>query len=166
MQTELVKQLTDVLDQENEIYETLSKISDNKTDLIVSGKVVELGEVVKIEQALIIKISKLEDKREKIVDKLCAVLGRKPEEMTISSIALQLGQEDSDMLKACQARMLKCISKLKGINELNSKLIKNSIEYIDFSVNMMTSVDTMNNSYGSSGHEGDTKKRNLFDVKL
>lgn len=166
MQTELVKQLTDVLDQENEIYETLSNISDNKTDLIVGGKVVELGEVVKLEQALIIKISKLEDKREKLVDKLCAVLGKRPEEMTISSLVLQLGQNESDMLKACQDKMFKCINRLKHVNELNSKLIKNSLEYIDFSVNMMTSIDTMNNSYGSSGHTGDTKKRNLFDVKL
>ena len=166
MQTELVKQLTDVLDQENEVYDTLSKISENKTDLIVGGKVAELGEVVKVEQSLVIKISKLEDKREKIVDKLCSLLGRKPEEMTISALAAQLGQNESDMLKACQEKMFKCINKLKNVNELNSKLIKNSLEYIDFSINMMTDIDTMNNSYGSSGHSGDTKKRNLFDVKL
>lgn len=166
METELVKQLTDVLNQENEIYDTLSKISDNKTDLIIGGKVVELGEVVKVEQSLIIKISKLEDKREKIVDKLCGTLGKKPDEMTISALASQLGENESDMLKECQERMFKCINKLKNINELNSKLIKNSLEYIDFSINMMTSIDTMNNSYGSSGHSGDSKKRNLFDVKL
>ncbi|MHB8064216.1 MAG: flagellar protein FlgN [Ruminiclostridium sp.] len=166
MQAGLAKQLTDVLNQENEIYDTLSKISNNKTNLIVGGKVNELESIVKVEQSLIIKISKLEDQREKIVDKLCSLLGKKPEEITISGLAEQLGQNESDELKACQDKMVNNIKNLKNANDLNSKLIKSSLEYIDFSINMMTSIDTMNNSYGSSGHSGDTKKRNLFDVKL
>jgi len=166
MEASLAKQLTDVLNQENEIYGTLYKISNNKTNLIVGGKVIELESIVKVEQSLVIKISKLEDEREKIVDRLCSLLGKKPEEITISGLAAQLGQNESDKLKACQEKMLNNIKNLKNVNELNSKLIKNSLEYIDFSINMMTSIDTMNNSYGSSGHSGDTKKRNLFDVKL
>jgi len=166
MEAGLAKQLTDVLNQENEVYDTLSKISNNKTNLIVGGKVIELETIVKIEQSLIMKISKLEDAREKIVDELCRLLGKKPEEITISGLATQLGQNESNELKACQEKMINNIKNLKNVNELNSKLIKNSLEYIDFSINMMTSIDSVTNSYGSSGHVGDTKKRNLFDVKL
>lgn len=166
MEAGLVRQLTDVLNQENEIYDMLSKISNNKTNLIVGGKVIELESIVKLEQTLVIKISKLEDAREKIVDKLCGLLGKKPEEVTISGLAAQLGQDESAKLKACQEKMLDKINNLKSANNLNSKLIKNSLEYIDFSINMMTSIDSVTNSYGSSGHAGATKKRNLFDVKL
>jgi len=166
MEAALVKQLTDVLNRENDIYDTLSEISNSKTNLIVGGKVLELESLVKIEQSLIMKISKIEDEREKIVDKLCSLLGKKPEDMTISGLAEELGQNESDELKACQEKMVNNIKNLKHTNDLNSKLIKSSLEYIDFSINMMTSIDTVNNSYGSSGHSGDTKKRNLFDVKL
>ena len=162
----LVNQLTEVLNQENEIYDTLSKISNNKTNLIVGGKVIELESIVKIEQSLVIKISKLEDEREKIVEKVCVLLGKRPEEVTISGLAAQLGQNESSKLKACQEKIIKNINNLKTTNDLNSKLIKNSLEYIDFSINMMTSIDTVTNSYGNSGYSGDTKKRNLFDVKL
>lgn len=161
----LVKQLTEVLNQENEIYDTLSKLSNNKTNLIVGGKVMELESIVKIEQSLVIKISKLEDEREKVVEKLCVLLGMRPEEVTISGLAAQLGQNDSSKLMACQEKMINNINILKNANDINSKLIKNSLEYIDFTINMMTSIDTMTNSYGSSGHAGDIKKRNLFDVK-
>ncbi len=166
MGSDLVKQLIDVLNQENEIYDTISKISNNKTNLIVGGKVTELESIIKVEQSLILKISKLEDEREKIVDKLCDLLGKKPEEVTISSLAAQLGQNDSAKLKDCQEKMVDTIKSLKNTNDLNSKLIKNSLEYIDFSINMMTSIDTVNNSYGSSGQTGDSKKRNFFDMKL
>ena len=166
MHTELAKALTDILNQENDIYDTLSKISNNKTNLIVGGKVIELESIVKIEQSLVMKISKLEAEREKIVEVLCGSLGIKPEEVTLSSLAAQLGQKESSQLKDCQEKMVNNILNLKNANELNSRLIKNSLDYIDFSINMMTSIDSVNNSYGSSGHSGDTKKRSLFDVKL
>ncbi len=166
MEATLTKQLVDILNRENDIYETLSKVSNNKTDLIVGGKVNELENITKIEQSLIIKIAKLEDERESIVDKLCIILEKKPEEVTISALVDKLGQEESDELKACQEKIVKTISNLRSTNDLNAKLIKNSLEYIDFSINMMTSIDNVNNSYGSSGMSGDTKKRNFFDMKL
>lgn len=166
MHTEMAKALTDILNQENDIYDTLSRLSNNKTNLIVGGKVIELESIVKIEQSLVMKISKLEAEREKIVEALCGSLGIKPEEVTLSSLAAQLGKKESTQLKDCQEKMVNTIINLKNSNELNSRLIKNSLDYIDFSINMMTSIDTVNNSYGSSGHSGDTKKRNLFDVKL
>lgn len=166
MQAELVRQLVNILNQENEIYDTLSKISNNKKELIISGKVNELENIVKIEQSLVIKIAKMEDQRENIVGQLCGMLGQKPEDVTISWLTTKLGENEATQLKACQERMLKNINALKDNNELNSKLIKNSLEYIDFSINMMTSIDTVSNNYGSNGHSGDSKKRNLFDVKL
>lgn len=166
METYLVGQLTEVLNKEYEIYDTLSKLSNNKTDLIVGGKVNELENVVKIEQSLVLKVSKLEDEREKIVENLCRVLGKKPEDITVSQLSEQLGENEASVLKQCQEKILKKLGALKNTNELNSKLIKNSLEYIDFSINMMTSIDTVTNSYGNTGHSGDTKKRNLFDVKL
>ena len=166
METELVRQLINILSQENDIYDTLYKISNNKKELIIGGKVAELENIVKIEQSLVIKISKLDDKRENIVGELCGLLGQKPEDITISWLTARLGEMEASQLKACQEKMLKSISALKDNNELNSKLIKTSLEYIDFSINMMTSIDAVTNSYGSTGHSGDTKKRNLFDVKL
>jgi hypothetical protein len=166
METELVGQLIDILNQENDIYDTLYKISNNKKELIIAGKVTELENIVKIEQSLIIKISRLEDAREDIVAELCGLLGQKPENITISWLTTRLGALEAAQLKACQERMVKNINSLKDNNELNSRLIKNSLEYIDFSINMMTSIDTMSNNYGNTGHSGDTKKRNLFDVKL
>jgi len=163
---EAVRQLVNILNQENDVYETLYKISNNKKEMIIGGKVNELENIVKIEQSLVMKISKLEDEREKIVEKLCELSGQKPEDVTISWLRTWLGEGESAQLKVCQDKIVDSINALKDNNELNSKLIKNSLEYIDFSINMMTSIDTVSNNYGSSGNSGDSKKRNLFDVKL
>lgn len=166
METDLVKQLTVILNRENEIYETLSKLSNNKTDIIVAGKVNELENIIKIEQSLVIKIAKLEDQREKLVESLSFNLGKKPEDITLSELVEKIGERESAELKTCQDKIVKTINVLKTANELNAKLIKSSLEYIDFSINMMTSINTVTNSYGSTGHSGETNKRSLFDVKL
>lgn len=166
MTSGLVKQLTDILNQENDIYDTISKLSNNKTQIIVEGKVAELENVVKIEQSLVMKIAKLEEQRENIVDKLCAQLGRKANEVTISDLLVLVGEKESRELKDSQLKIRETLNGLKQKNELNSKLLKNSLEYIDFSINVATSVGTLNNDYNSSGNTGDSKKRTIFDVKL
>lgn len=166
METALVGKLMEILNQEYEIYDTLSKISNNKKDLIVGGKVHELDSIVKLEQSLVVKISRLEDERESIAGRLCALLGQRPEDITISALAEKLGETEAVKLKACQEKMLRKIVALRNANDLNSKLIKNSLEYIDFSINMMTSIGAASNNYGSTGYTGDAKKRNLFDMKL
>ena len=112
------------------------------------------------------KIAKLEDQRENIVDKLCAQLGRKAKEITISDLLVLVGEKESRELKDSQQKIRDTLNGLKQKNELNSKLLKNSLEYIDFSINVATSVGTLNNDYNSSGNTGDSKKRTIFDVKL
>lgn len=166
MDSSLIKQLTQILNQENEIYDTLAKLSNNKTQIIVEGKVQDLDSIVKIEQSLVIKISKLEQQREQIVESMCTQLGIKPEEVTLTEILKLASNDECVELKVCQEKMKTTLNGLKEKNEINSKLIKNSLEYIDFSLNMLTSIGTINNNYESTGETGDSKKRSIFDVKL
>ncbi len=166
MDSSLIKQLTQVLNQENEIYDTLAKLSNNKTQVIVEGKVQDLDSIVKIEQSLVLKISKLEQQREEVVEIMCNQLGIKPEEITISEILKLAANDEGKELKNCQDNLRATLNGLKEKNELNSKLLKNSLDYIDFSLNMMTSIGTINNNYESTGGSGDSKKRSIFDIKL
>lgn len=166
MDSSLIKQLTQVLNQENEIYDTLAKLSNNKTQVIVEGKVQDLDSIVRIEQSLVLKISKLEQQREEVVEIMCNQLGIKPEEVTISEILKLADNDESKELKNSQDKLRVTLNGLKEKNELNSKLLKNSLDYIDFSLNMMTSIGTINNNYESTGESGDSKKRSIFDIKL
>lgn len=166
LDTQLIHDLIKVLDQEAKAYDDILKISKNKTNIIVEGKVAELENLVKIEQTLVLQMSRIETMRENLVDKISAQLNIKSKDVTISEILKQLKGEEADKLKACQTNMTKVLSDLKNTNEVNSKLIKNSLDFINFSINLMTSVDIGTNNYGTSGQANDTKKRTFFDMKL
>lgn len=166
MDSKLINELIDILEQENRIYEEILKISKNKTNIIVEGKVTELENIVKLEQALVIQMGRLENLREEVVEKLAASLRINPSDITISELAKHLEKEQSQKLKNVQDKLGGTLKELRNSNELNSKLIKNSLDYINFSINVLTDAGVLGNNYGNTGHVGEGKKRSFFDVRL
>jgi len=166
LDTQMINTLIVVLQQENRIYEELLKISKSKTNTVVEGKVSELESMVKLEQALVMQFGKLEKKREELIGGLSGILKLKPEEITVSELLKVTDSEQGKKLKECQDNLADTVSELKDINDLNAKLIQNSLDYINFSVNILTSAGASDNKYGNTGAVSEPKKRNLFDVKL
>lgn len=166
LDTVLVKNLIDILNKESKIYEGILKLSKEKTDVIVKGKVTELEGITRAEQSMILQLGKLEEERETIVGELAGQLGVKPEDITVSELEKVLPKEQSRELKECSSKMTGLINNLRDTNGMNSKLIKNSLDYIDFSVNVLSNAGSSGDIYGKSGQSNDTKKRNFFDMKL
>ena len=166
MDTVLIEGLIDVLNKETAMYEGILKLSKNKTDVIVKGKVTELEGITKLEQSMILQLGKLEEDREKLVDTIAAELKMKASNVTLAGLEKLFPKEQAEKLRACHNKLPTLVKDLGEANVLNSKLIRNSLDYIDFSINIMTNVGATGNNYGYSGQSNDSKKRNFFDMKL
>lgn len=166
MDTVLVDRLIEVLNKETAMYEGVLKLSKNKTDVIVEGKVSELESITRLEQSMILQLGKLEDEREELVDKLAAQLKVKTSDITLASLEKLFPKEQTEKLKFCHKTLPKLVNDLSEANVLNSKLIRNSLDYIDFSINILTNAGSTGHIYGNSGQPSDSKKRNFFDMKL
>jgi flagellar biosynthesis/type III secretory pathway chaperone len=158
--------LIDVLNKETAMYEEILKLSKNKTNIIVEGKVNELESLTKLEQSIILKLGILENEREKLLEGLAAQLGIKASDITLSGLEKMLSGEQKEKMTECRQKLPKLLKDLNDANVLNSKLIKNSIDYIDFSINLLTNAGPAGNTYGNSGLSRDSKRKNFFDVKL
>lgn len=166
MDTELVNSLIEVLNNEAALYKGILKIAKNKTDVIIGGKVSELENIVKLEQYIILQLSKLEEEREELVDKLSVQLSVDASDITLSSLEKLLPKEQAERLESCHKMLPEIVRDLDQANVLNSKLIKNSLDYIDFSINVLMNAGSAGSTYGNSGQSNDLKKRNLLDMKL
>jgi flagellar biosynthesis/type III secretory pathway chaperone len=71
-----------------------------------------------------------------------------------------------EKLEKFKENIIAIVNELKEINEINSDLIKNSLEYINFSINLITSANGHRTKYNNDGKEGNVERRSLFDVKL
>lgn len=164
MDTLVITELGKVLEQEANIYNDILELSKSKTRIIIDGKVNELENIVKLEQSLIIHMGKLEEMRERLIGEISGLLGEP--EITLSGLLKHVDGVQGDKFKKLQANIMNIVNDLKNTNEVNSKLIKNSLEYIDFSINLFANLSTNNNNYGKKGETSEYKKRSFFDVKL
>ena len=166
MDTLLVDRLIEVLNKEAAVYEGILKLSKNKTDVIVEGKVSELENLTRVEQSMIIQLGRLEEEREEMVEELAVHLKVKSSDITLAGLEKLFPREQAEKLKDCHRALPQIINDLSEANVLNSKLIRNSLDYIDFSINILTNAGSTGNNYGNSGQSDNSKKRNFFDVKL
>lgn len=166
MEIQLLDNLIEVLDSQKEIYDKILKLSKNKTDVIINGKVDELEKFTKQEQTFIINIAKLEDERQGLVSKIAEQTEISSDSATLSELIQGLDKNKAEKLESCRKNISEILAELKSVNELNSVLIKNSLEYVEFSLNMFSAAQVSDNNYGNSGKVSTSKKRSLFDIKL
>ena len=166
MNSQKINDLMDILDREAGIYEDVLELSKNKTDIIIKGKVSELDNITKLEQSLIMEMGKLEDLREKTISDLSTDIKSNASEITVTELLKHLDDSQVERLEAYKANLLGIIKEIKNVNDLNSKLIQNSIDYINFSINILSSTPAADNNYGNTGLTNQDKKKTYFDVKL
>jgi flagellar biosynthesis/type III secretory pathway chaperone len=166
LDADMVNELINILNKEAAVYEGVLKLSRSKTDTIIAGRVAELEGVTRLEQSMILQMGKLEEQREELVDRLSVRLKVPAEDITVSSLEKLLEEEQAEKLKACRKTLGRVLKELSDMNELNSKLIRSSLDYIDFSINLLAGTQLAGNMYGNAGQASDSKKRNFFDVKL
>jgi len=161
-----VDRLVEVLNQQADIYNHMLVKSKEKTDIIVNGKVDELDKITKLEKTLVSDIAKLERERETLVNKIANEIGVSPDQATMSELIKRLDKNETGKLEGLRKKISDTLNELKRINDLNSMLIKNSLEYAEFSLNILSAARVSDNNYGNSGKVSGSKNRSFFDVKL
>lgn len=161
----LIENLINVLEEENSEYETLLALSMEKTNAIVSGDVDALNELVANEQSIVERINKLEKKRTEATKDIAIVLSKKPEELTLGRLAelLSARKAESDAIKDVHDRLKGTLERMVRVNESNKVLLQESIDMVDFELNLAQSLKQApatanysgntytNDSYGLTG---------------
>lgn len=163
----LWEKLIDVLEEERVLYRDILELSRHKTGTIVEGKVAELEQLTGVEQKLMLSVGGLEQQREETVKQLTRRLNISADELSISTAINQAGNGFGDRLKELKDDISEILKELKNVNDLNSQLIEKSLEYIDFSINIIAgnpSDVTYDSKKGRS--VGRNKGGKFFDHKV
>jgi len=166
MVNSIVNELIGVLNGECEIYKEILSLAYKKKEIIIKGRVTELENLVKLEQSLLVKVGKLDRQREDLTRKLTELLGIDESEATITNICSKLDKNEADQLLAIKETFQDVLQELRDVNELNSRLVKNSLDYINFSINLLGAAGNLNNSYMETGQPSGGQTKHFFDYKL
>jgi len=156
-----IEEIINILKQEMKLYKDLVRLSDEKKNAIISGKVDEIDKIIKIEQNIVFDAGQLEKLRERSVDQYCVINGLKRENINLTELGKTLGDAAKNQLEKVQGELQSILGDLKNINDQNGALIKQSLEFIDFSINLITSTQIDSTSLYEEGKQS----KRIFDAK-
>lgn len=135
----LIDNLISTLEAENDEYQTLLTLSIEKTGIIVKGTPEALNEIVEREQAVVERISNLEKKREEVTKDISIVLNKDVKLLTLSNLTEILsGQKrEADALRAVHDKLSRTMEQMVRVNEQNKVLLQESIDMVEFEMNII-----------------------------
>jgi len=151
----LMEQLIGVLSDQLPNYDALISLSELKKDIIVANNAEALQKITSEENTIVGRAQKLDKNRMALMHEIGIVLNITDTAYTLTDLCeLIKGQDEYDTLLGLIETSREKLDALREINNQNKELIQNSLDYIDFSVNVMRSqVHPDKQFYNTSGDE-------------
>ncbi|MCT4663311.1 MAG: flagellar protein FlgN [Tissierellales bacterium] len=161
----ILDQLRVILQEELEVYKKLLDITLTKKDVITENRIQELDKMTQVEQSLIMKIGKLEESREKLVDQMGKRIGLK--DFGMRELIDHLEDKDKSFFVEIREDLLRTLNRIHDGNDLNKVLIEDSLEFVNLNLDLLTSVGQSDNYKQTAEDPGQVKpSKSLFDVKI
>lgn len=153
-----------ILDKLEKMHKSLLKLAYHKTELIKVGDMEGLDQMLKSEQSHVAAISQLEQQRQKVVTEYLGAKG-----IALSgqaTVADVMGAADTpqekDKLDEVRKRLLLTIKTLKKQNDLNQKMIFQSLQVVNMTLDLLRPQPEQIN-YSKTQVRGNTMSKVHFD---
>ncbi len=163
----MLEQLTTILESELKNYKTLLELSTTKKEAIIKDDIDKIKSITDQENLLIGKNQMLEKKRTFLMDDIALVLNKDKEYLTLTNLIklLETQPQEQSKLKYLSEEFKKTIDRLREANNQNSVLINQALEFIDFNINVVQSMQSLPPVSYNYGGKYQTEGRNFFDAK-
>lgn len=148
------------------MHKSLLELAIKKTEIITVGNIEALNQMLKDEQAHVAAIDKLEQQRQKqVTDYLEAKGLASTDKATVADVIEAAEQQtEKDTLSAVRNRLLQIINDLKNQNDLNQKLVFQSLQFVNFTLDALQPRPEQINYSGNEVRGTNTvAKKSYFD---
>jgi flagellar biosynthesis/type III secretory pathway chaperone len=114
------------------LHQSLYELSTKKTDIVKQGDMDALNQIIKVEQAHISAINKLENERQTVAEALLPGV----DNPSISDCLEVLGGTDKETLNRFRTELLEVVAQIKEKNELNQQMIYQSLQFVNLSLHL------------------------------
>lgn len=156
------------LDRQIDVHRALLKLSRQKRDAIVHNRIDELSRITGNENKLIKLVEELEAAR---IEAVNAYMRSKQlyvtAAITVSTlIRFVVRLEDKEALTQRQQELVRLIEELRRENDLNRQLIEQSLDFIQYSLDLLVVTDDQEAVYRNPSQSVSSAARStLFDTK-
>ena len=135
----LMESLIDNLEQENEAYNRLLKLSMDKTPVIISANLDELMRITDDEQGIVNQINALDRKRQENMTDIANVINKDVDSLKVVDLIDMLKGRPAEQNRLAEIydKLRDTLSQMKRVNEQNKQLIESSLEMVQFDITVL-----------------------------
>ncbi|MGN0345685.1 MAG: flagellar protein FlgN [Lachnospiraceae bacterium] len=168
----LMDNMISVLNKENEEYQILIGLSREKIPILIKGDLDALAKITAQEQDVVARIQKLEKERMQISKDIANVTNQSVEDMKLAALIdmMKTRPVEHEKLVRIHDELKQTMDNMVAVNNQNKELIKNSLEMVEFEINLLQSMkrapetnDYDKSAYSTGNIMGSGTKR--FDAK-
>lgn len=151
------------------IYRALFTLADDKKDAIIKNEIETINMITMKESKAMKPVPELESSIRSLMTKLQRELGFRPKlKMTMSELVqLLTDHEQKQELAQLQEELAQISEKLKRANHHNQELIQLSLEYVNFSLDVICGPQEEEVTYQRPAQSNTLQKRTgIYDRKL
>jgi hypothetical protein len=160
-----IDQLVLALKKEQEIYDEVIALSKDKQLAIVNNDLNMLEVIMKKEKTYSISLVKLEEIRSKIINQLVKDYDL-VEINQLTDLYPFMGDRDVRTVDSIRTKLINTVKILGQKNDLNRQLLEQSIDQVEFDLNLLTQVGEGNVNYEGNASDMDVERRSIFDRKI
>lgn len=167
MDTALMANLKKALEYEAMLVENMLSVGHEKTELLVHNKPLEIHALMAKEQQLAEQMGQLEKVRMQLNAKAAEQLGMTEPNPTLGQLCEFLGEEKAGDLQALHNQLVRSVRALQALNGLNAELIQQSLEFVNFNLQLLVRPAASVPRYGRGGRDlSDTAPaRSVMDLR-
>lgn len=166
----LIEDLTVILESETAEYRKLTELSEELRQALVASDVAAVERLTAAQEEVANNIQSMDGKRARIMEDIAVVLNKEPGELKVSMLEKSLANQpvQQERLAVVRAALKETMDELKRINHTNQTLLHQSMELLEFDLNLFRSMrqapETANYNR-SAVNTGDLLGSRGFDAK-
>lgn len=163
-----VKNIISTLEKLERMHKSLFELANKKTDLIKVNDMEQMDEILKMEQAHVAAIETLEQQRQAMVTDYLRAKGIAYTDIpTVAQVIDATDGPEKQDLQEVRERLVALLTDLKKQNDLNQKLVFQSLQFVNLTLDMLRPQRHQTNTFNYSGAEvrgeGTIAKKSYYD---
>lgn len=160
--------ILETLNKLERMHRSLLELAKQKTEYVKVGEMEQLDALLKKEQMHVAAIETLEKQRQQQVAQYMQTKGIQAQETaTITNVIESTAGSEQQQLIELRDSLLAVVNELKERNSLNQKLVLQSLQFVNFTLDMLKPQRHQTNTFNYSGDEvrgqGTVGKKSYYD---
>nr|WP_106783718.1 flagellar protein FlgN [Lysinibacillus timonensis] len=161
-----VQPIIEILEKLEKVHHSLLELALKKTEVVKIGNMDELNQILKNEQSHVAAIETLEKQRQLLVTDYLKSKGIDFADTPTVADVIEAANSENErkQLEQIRHRVVQAVNELKKQNELNQKLVYQSLQFVNMSLDMLRPRPEQINYSGKEAQgQNVVEKKSFFD---